>query len=98
MNDPEYVEAAMEARRAMGANTTSTPAGPDVRDWSPELAVLTQILDAVRFGTHANSRIHGGKGQAPKPSPTPTTEWHRAQERADAQDVADVAALFGFTS
>ena len=55
--------------------------GPSLTTWTPEVAMLTNILDAVRGVQHAVIAVQSPKGKAPespKPAPRPVTPLERA--------------------
>jgi hypothetical protein len=71
------------ARQASGEEAESS--GPSLTTWTPEVAALTNVLDAVRGVQHAIVAVNSEKGkmpEPPKPSPRPTTPLERALKRA----------------
>lgn len=67
-------EAIQAQREREGAD--AKPAGPALTTWTPELAMLTNLLDAVRGVQHAVVAVNSSKGKTPeppKPSPRPRT-------------------------
>lgn len=85
--DEEHVE--MVARSIAEANSgdgDSAPSGPPLTTWTPEVAVLTSVLDAVNRVQHAVVAVQAEKGKAPdapKPMPRPMTPLQKALERAE---------------
>lgn len=64
----------------------STPSGPALTTWTPEVAMLTNILDAVRSVQHAVVAVQAERGKAPKPpepSARPVTPLERAMKRVE---------------
>jgi len=61
--------------------------GPSLTTWTPEVAALTNLLDAVRGVQHAVVAVQAGKraGEPPKPAPRPTTPLEQALKRAEHQ-------------
>lgn len=73
------------ARRNAGQDEQSEDAGPHLTTWTPEVAVLTSVLDAVRNVQHAVYAAQHGKkaGEPPKAAPRPVTPLQRALRRAE---------------
>lgn len=59
--------------------------GPSLTTWTPEVAVLTSVLDAVRGVQHAVYAAQHGKkaGEPPAPMPRPITPLERALRRVE---------------
>lgn len=60
--------------------------GPSLTTWTPEVAMLTNILDAVRGVQHAVVAVQSPKGKAPEsptPAPRPVTPLEKAMRRAE---------------
>ena len=59
--------------------------GPALTTWTPEVGVLTSVLDAVRRVEHAVYAAQHGKkaGEPPKPMPRPQTPLEAALKRAE---------------
>lgn len=75
---------AIAAREQAGEKAESK--GPSLTTWTPEVAVLTSVLDAVRGVQHAVVAVQSPKGkapEAPKPSPRPITPLERALKAAE---------------
>lgn len=67
------------ARQAQGDDPKSS--GPALTTWTAEVAMLTNVLDAVRGVQHAVIAVNQPKGkapEAPKPAPRPVTPLERA--------------------
>jgi hypothetical protein len=64
---------------------------PSVATWSPEVGVLTSILDALRENTYVTKAVatDKGGGRPPKPAPRPTsvTESVRFKMKQKAHDI-----------
>lgn len=75
---------ALASRQARGEEPESK--GPPLTSWTPEVAVMTSVLDAVRQVTHAVVAVQAPKGKtpdAPAPSPRPVTPLERAMKQAE---------------
>lgn len=59
--------------------------GPSLQGWTPEVAMLTNILDATRAVQYAVYAAQHGKkaGEPPKPSPRPSTALEKAMKSAE---------------
>jgi hypothetical protein len=73
------------ARRESGEESDQSPQGPSLVQWTPEVAVMTNVLDAVRGVQHAVVAVNAGdKAPAPpRPAPRPITPLERALRHAD---------------
>jgi hypothetical protein len=73
----------IQAQRKDGEE--KTPSGPHLTGWTPEVAALTNVLDAVRGVQHAVIAVAAGKKapEPPKPAPRPITPLERAMKAAD---------------
>lgn len=73
--DEEHAKLMAEAIAAREAAGESEPSGPSLTSWTPEVATLTRILDAVRHLEYTVAAVQVGKaaGQPPAPSPYPKT-------------------------
>ena len=77
---------AIMARRAQDPDSnTLESAGPPLTGWTPEVAALTNVLDAVRGVQHAVIAFQAGKKapEPPKPAPRPVTPLEKALKRAE---------------
>lgn len=87
--DPEHAKMMAEsiaARQAAGDESDSK--GPSLTTWTPEVAILTNVFDAVRAVQHAVVAVNSEKGKVPeppKPSPRPVTPLERALKLAEFQ-------------
>lgn len=75
---------AMAARRASGDEPQTH--GPSLTSWTPEVAAITSVLDAVNGVQHAIVAVNSPKGkapEAPKPAPRPVTPLERALKRVE---------------
>jgi len=80
-NDEEHarmVAEAIAARKERGEDDGDK--GPALTTWSPEVAVMTQVLDAVHSVRYAVVAVQAGKkaGDPPKPARRPVTALERA--------------------
>lgn len=83
--DEEHAEMIARSLAARESEGESTPQGPPLQTWTPEVAVSTQILDAVRSVQHAIIAVNSEKGKVPeppKPAPRPHTPLEAAIKRA----------------
>lgn len=84
--DEEHAEmlAASMAERSHGGDST-TPSGPALRTWTPELKTLTEITDAVRRVEWAVIASAAGKNapKPPEPLPRPTSVMAQALKKAE---------------
>jgi len=86
-NDEEYaamVAKTMAERKARGEDTAKDD-GPALTSWTPELAMLTNLLDAINGVRYAVVAVQAGKkaGDPPKPARRPQTALERAMRRAE---------------
>lgn len=72
------------ARRAAGEEEKSDRS-PSLTSWTPEVAALTNVLDAVRGVSYAVYASQAGDkaGKPPPPAPRPVTPLERALKAAD---------------
>lgn len=75
LDDPEYAE-------WVASLSDGPPRGPKVSEWTPDVAMLTNIYD--RLGELIGAVIAGAGGKPPqnRPLPRPKTEVDRFKERA----------------
>jgi hypothetical protein len=63
------------------------PKGPSLQSWTPEVAAITRLTDAVKEVSYVVAAVnYSGKGarpQPPKPEPRPRTPLEAAIQRAD---------------
>ena len=85
-NDEEYAQIVADAHaaRKRDGNEPKDP-GPALTTWSPEVAALTQVLDAVNQVRYAVVAVQAGKkaGEPPKPARRPQTALEKAMRRAE---------------
>lgn len=77
---------AMAARARDGSDEGAESKGPPLTSWTPEVAMLTNIFDAVRSVQYAVVAVQAEKGKAPeppKPAPRPVTPLERYMQRAE---------------
>lgn len=75
----------LAARRE--SDDDATASGPSLTTWTPEVAMLTNILDAVRGVQHAVVAVQAGKNAPPAPDPAqrPVTPLEKAMRRVEYQ-------------
>lgn len=73
----------LAARKAAGDERDDR--GPALTTWTPEVAMLANVLDAVRGVQHAVVAVQAGKKAPPppEPSPRPKTPLEKAMARAE---------------
>lgn len=76
----EMLAASIAERRASG-DAAENNAGPPLTSWTPEVAALTNVLDAVRGVQHAIVAVNSEKGKMPKP-PQPSARPRTPLENA----------------
>lgn len=82
-NDEEHAKLLADAMAKREADDDAPPSGPPMHTWTPELAAITDVLDAVRHVSYTVSASAGNKqAKPPKPSPRPTTALERFQKSA----------------
>lgn len=87
-NDEDHARMLAEsliARKELD-DESSSDKGPPLTSWTPEVAKLTEVVDAVSAVHHAIIAVNSEKGKVPdppKPSPRPTTPLERAMKRAN---------------
>lgn len=83
--DENHARLLAEAMAAQEDQGESQKTGPALTTWTPEMATLTKILDAVRHVSYAVVASQHGKkaGEPPTPSPVPVTPLERAMRAAD---------------
>lgn len=85
-NDEEHTKMVAEslaARKAEGDESADS-SGPPMHTWSPEVAKLTEVVDAVRGVRHAIIAVNSKKApDPPEPSPRPKTLLEAAIRRAE---------------
>ena len=88
-NDEEHAEMLAKAEAAQTKGAKDRPAWtPPLRTWTPEVDVLTRVLDAVNALKYVTIAANSEKGKAPRPpepAPRPKTAIERARARADYQ-------------
>lgn len=85
-NDEEYarmVAEAMAERKRNGEEAKDD--GPALTTWTAEMAMMTNILDAVNGVRYAVVAVQAGKkaGEPPKPARRPVTALEKAMRRAE---------------
>lgn len=86
--DEEHAKMLAEAIAQRDANSEEKPEskGPPLTSWTPEMAMLTNVYDAVRGVQHAVVAVQSERGkmpEPPKPAPRPVTPLERALKRAE---------------
>jgi len=81
----EMMAASIAAREAAGEDTSSK--GPSLTTWTPEVAALTNVVDAVHHVSWAvlAAQVGNKAGDPPKASPRPITPLEEALKRAQFQ-------------
>ena len=81
--DEEHARMMAEALEARSGDAVDER-GPALTTWTPEVSMLTNVLDAVRGVQHAVYAAQHGKkaGEPPKPAPRPITALERAMKTA----------------
>lgn len=86
-NDEEHAEMAAKAAADRGETRPGAKedTGPPLTSWTPEVAALTQVLDAVNQVRYAVIAVQAGKkaGDPPKPARRPQTALERAFRKAE---------------
>lgn len=85
-SDPEHAAMIAESLAARQDEGERVDTGPALHTWTPEVAIMTQVLDAVRSVQHAIVAVNSEKGKVPeppKPAPRPHTPLEAAIKRAD---------------
>jgi hypothetical protein len=82
--DEEHAKMMADAMAAREATEgVKEPKGPSLTTWTPEVAALTSVLDAVRQVQHAIVAVNSPKGKTPeppKPAPRPVTPLEKAMK------------------
>ncbi len=70
---------------SMASQPRGKSRGPSLTSYTPEVAILTSILDALRHNSYVTAAVQVGKkaGQPPQPSPRPETALERALQEAE---------------
>jgi hypothetical protein len=86
-NDEEYAEMAAKAAAERGDTKPGAggDSGPSLTGWSPEVAMLAKVVDAVNQVRYATIAVQAGKkaGDPPKPERRPQTALEKAFRRAE---------------
>lgn len=83
--DKEHAEMLAEQLAAQEEDPDAEPSGPSLTGWTPEVAALTNIFDAVRDVQHTLVAVNSEKGKTPDPpkrAPRPSTPLEAAMKRA----------------
>lgn len=83
--DKEHAEMLAQQLAAQPEDEAAEKTGPSLTGWTPEVAALTNIFDAVRQVQHTLVAVNSEKGktpEAPKPAPRPSTPLEAAIKRA----------------
>lgn len=83
-NDEEHAQMVADARAKAEIEEEVGTNHPPMRTWTPEVAVLTDILDAIRSNTHTLAAVNavGKNVPSPSPAPRPTSALERAMKVA----------------
>ena len=91
MDDPEHAKmiAEAQAKASAAGKGGSGDSSPSLTTWTPEVAVMTRVLDAVKGVQHsivlANADPKKATPQPPEPEPRPKTLLMRESKRAENQ-------------
>lgn len=82
--DEEHARLMAEALRAQ-PESERTSNGPPLHTWTPEVAVLNNVFDAIRRLEHTMIALKAGDKapKAPDPAPRPITPLERAMKRVE---------------
>lgn len=88
--DEDHAKLMADAIAQRGAATDAAEdkaAGPPLTSWTPEVAAITTLTDAVNSLRHAVIAVQVGDkaGQPPKPMPRPQTPFQLAMKRQEHQ-------------
>lgn len=83
--DEDHAKMMAESLAARKASGDEQDHGPALTTWTPEVAMLANVLDAVRNVSHAVVAVQAGKKAppAPDPVPRPRTPLEKAMARAE---------------
>lgn len=87
--DPEHTKLLAQAMAERGESGETEKTGPPLHTWTPEVAAMHDVLDAVRRIPWAIFMAQGGKkaaGDPPGPVPRPVTALDREIKRARNDD------------
>lgn len=82
LQDEELAEAIL-AEEAQSDVPRDKPSGPDIRDYTPDNQLLTQVVDKLSVVVHLLELLGGGKPGRIKPLPKPVTAMDRVMQRLD---------------
>lgn len=84
-NDEEHAELVAKALEERKQSGDTEDIGPSLTNWTPEVAALTAVLDAVNQVRYAVVAVNAGKkaGEPPKPAKRPVTALEKASRRAE---------------
>lgn len=81
-NDEEHAEMLAKAMAQREQGDSTGPTGPPIHTWSPEVAALHDVLDAVRNVSYTVAAVNSQKRiEPPKPAPRPVTALDRLMKR-----------------
>lgn len=83
--DPEHARALAEAMAQTGEGKDSGPSAPPLRTWTPEVALLTDIYDAIRHLDWTTLAVQAGNKapKPPEPRPRPSNLLGQATKKAE---------------
>jgi hypothetical protein len=86
MSDPDHIDAIVKAEReAPQDEGDGKPKAPPFHTWSPELAAITDVLDAVRDVAHTVAQVQSEKKiKQPPRAPRPVSPLEEARREAAA--------------
>jgi len=83
-NDEQHAEMLAKAIAARGDDEDAPSKGPAWNTWTPEVAMLTQVVDAVRSLQHTLVAVNAEKAPPPpEPLPRPTGALEKAVKIAE---------------
>lgn len=81
--DEEHAAMIAESLAAREAEGEQVRKGPPITSWTPEVAAITELTDAVRHLTYVTAAVQGDKtSKPPEPLPRPQTPLEAAMKRA----------------
>lgn len=85
-SDEEHAAMIAESLARRTEEGERTPTGPSMVSWTPEVAAITTVADAVRRVEYTLGRVNGSKEKPPEPLPRPSTPLEAAIKRVKFND------------
>ncbi len=83
-NDEEHAAMIAESLAARQSEGEKASASPDLHTWTPEVAAITSVTDAIRQLIYTTRAVQGDKqAKPPEPLPRPSTPLEAAIKRAN---------------